>query len=138
MNQHLSDINRGLVCPYCGSKTELIDSGKIYRKSYGNLYICVPCDAYVGCHGSTDIAKGSVANKALRDARQAAHAAFDPLWHIKMKRSGCDRRTARDKAYQWLGRCMGIPREEAHIAMFNMEQCQQVIELCSPYLKKKK
>lgn len=138
-NQHqLSDIDRGLVCQYCGNKTELIDSGEIYRKSWGFLWICRPCDAYVGCHGDSDIAKGSVADKALRDARQAAHKAFDPLWHAKMRQTGCDKRAARDKAYQWLARCMDIPREKAHIAMLSLEQCQQVVELCEPYLKKKK
>ncbi|MBL0255764.1 MAG: hypothetical protein IPQ27_12795, partial [Chitinophagaceae bacterium] len=46
----------GLVCPYCGNKTEYIDSSFIYGKSYGMIYICKPYDAYVGVHKGTDTA----------------------------------------------------------------------------------
>ncbi len=45
------DINilSGQVCPYCGKKTELINSAEVYAgKSYGWMYICRDCDAYVG------------------------------------------------------------------------------------------
>ena len=45
-------ILSGKICPYCGKESELIDSTEIYNgKSYGKMYICRPCDAYVGVIG---------------------------------------------------------------------------------------
>lgn len=135
MSGQLSEINQGLICPYCGDRSELIDSKEIYGRSYGNIYICRPCDAYVGCHKYSTNAKGSLANKELRDARQAAHAAFDPIWELKMARSGCDRQSARENAYQWLSRQLNIAREETHIAMFDLLHCQAVVKLCNEWIK---
>ncbi|WP_279239691.1 zinc-finger-containing protein [Scytonema sp. UIC 10036] len=37
---------------------------------------------------------------------------------------------SRDEAYKWLCEQMGLTREKAHIAMFNEQQCRQVIKLC--------
>lgn len=52
--RHLKQINRGQICPYCGSKTEYVDGTVIYphRPDLANrkFYICRPCNAYVGCH----------------------------------------------------------------------------------------
>lgn len=75
----LSDINKGLICPYCNSKTEYIDSKYIYGTSYGMIYICKPCDAYVGVHKGTDNALGRLADKRLRKAKKDAHYFFDKI-----------------------------------------------------------
>ena len=56
--------------------------------------------------------------------RIAAHEAFDWLWKSKMMH--------RDAAYRWLGQRMGVPKEQAHIAQFNEEQCRKVIALVAP------
>jgi hypothetical protein len=39
------------------------------------IYLCVPCDAYVGTHKNSKDHKplGFLANRGLREARKAAH-----------------------------------------------------------------
>lgn len=112
-----------VYCPYCGSKAEYVDSSEIYGKSYGMVYLCRPCDAYVGVHDGTDTPLGRLANRDLRRWRNRAHAAFDPLWQ-----KGPYRRRRND-AYAWLAGKMGLTKEETHIAMFDVEQCKQVIQI---------
>ena len=54
-------ILTGKICPYCGKESELIDSAEIYGESYGAMYICRGCDAYVGCYsGAYVVAKAIV------------------------------------------------------------------------------
>lgn len=62
----LSAIFKGKVCPYCKEQTEYVDSACIYGKSYGMIYLCRKCDAYVGVHKGTNKALGRLANKELR------------------------------------------------------------------------
>lgn len=112
-----------VYCPYCGNKAEYVDSAEIYGKSYGMVYLCRPCDAYVGVHDGTDTPLGRLANRDLRRWRNRVHAAFDPLWQ-----QGRYRRRRND-AYAWLAGKMGLTKEETHIAMFDVEQCKQVIQI---------
>lgn len=110
-------------CPYCGQQAEYVDSAEIYGRSYGMVYLCRPCDAYVGVHEGTDQPLGRLANRELRRWRNRAHAMFDPLW----QRGRFRRR--RNDAYAWLAEKMGLPKEETHIAMFDIPQCKQVIQI---------
>lgn len=110
-------------CPYCGQQAEYVDSAEIYGRSYGMVYLCRPCDAYVGVHEGTDQPLGRLANRELRRWRNRAHAMFDPLW----QRGRYRRR--RNDAYEWLAGKMGLTKEETHIAMFDVEQCKQVIQI---------
>lgn len=65
--------------------------------------------------------KSAPAGSALASARIAAHAAFDPLWQTgKMTRSA---------AYALLAKRMGVPKHEAHMQMFDLAQCERVIQL---------
>jgi hypothetical protein len=114
-------INSGRMCPYCHEPSELIDSKEIYGRSYGMAYMCKRCDAYVGTHKGTEEALGRLANKDLRTWKKNAHAAFDPLW----KEQGVER----SQAYVWMANKMGLPIEEAHIGMFDIDQCKKLIEL---------
>lgn len=132
MNTH-ELIIQGKLCPYCHKQTTLSDSSIIYGKSYGMIYICFKCDAYVGCHKGTTNAKGSVANEELRKLRKKAHELFDPLWRKKAFRDNCSLNIARNKGYTWLSEQLGIPRKFTHIGMLNKEQCLKVISLCLPY-----
>lgn len=43
-------INSAKICPYCYGKPEYVDSKEIYGVSYGMVYLCRSCDAYVGVH----------------------------------------------------------------------------------------
>jgi DNA-directed RNA polymerase subunit RPC12/RpoP len=129
----------GLVCPYCGNKTEYIDSSYIYNgKSYGMIYICKPCDAYVGVHKGTDKALGILANKELREAKKEAHFYFDQIAKTglinKIWKEYIPNLGNRNKAYLWLSKQMEIDREYCHIGMFNVGQCKQVVEICRVFV----
>lgn len=111
-------------CPYCNARAELIDSKRIYGRSYGNAWMCWPCDAYVGCHKTGDGRSplGRLANAELRQAKRNAHAAFDPVWQ-----SG---RMNRSKAYKWLADALGIHKRACHIGMFDVDMCGRVVAVC--------
>lgn len=121
------------ICPHCGGKVELVSNSTIYRRECGEwpfAYKCErkECDSYVGLHPKTDIPKGTLANKEMRAARKAAHAVFDPLW----QKQGMDR----DAAYRWMAEKMGIQEiNHAHVAWFDVEQCNKLIEICNTHLK---
>ena len=115
-----------VICPYCGKPAKYVDSKTIYHgRSYGMIYLCKECDAYVGVHDGSDAPLGSLANAELRYWRRLAHAAFDPLWQ-----SGRFYRH-RNTAYIWLSEKMGLPKEETHIGMFDVEACKKLINIIS-------
>ena len=98
-----------LCCQYCKRQTELLDSKIIYGKSYGLIYLCKPCKAWVGVHQGTDKPKGDVANVELRQLRIEAHKYFDFLWKEKLRRERITnpkykKYKARGKAYKWLAK----------------------------------
>jgi hypothetical protein len=116
-------MSNGLTCPYCEQQAQLTTGDYIYphRKDLASkqFWVCWPCDAYVGCHGSSNRPLGRLANEELRKARTAAHAAFDPLWR--------SRRFSRTRAYVWLASQLGIKTSECHIAMFDVEKCKSTV-----------
>ena len=97
---------RKVYCDYCGRETEYVDSKVIYGKSYGKIYLCRNCMAYVGVHKGTDKPLGRLANAELRNWKKAAHAVFDPLWKYGRFRV-----------------------EKTHIGMFDVGQCRKAIEI---------
>ena len=111
-----------VTCPYCGEQAPLTHSREVYGRDYGWLYMCKPCNAYVGCHKGTTKSKGSPANHSLREARKSTHRAFDPIWRETL----VDRRSA----YKWLAEQLGIDGKDCHIGMFNLVQCELAINAC--------
>ena len=73
-------IIKGKVCPYCFNKSERVDSIIIYGRSFGNIYLCRTCGAYVGTHHGDKKALGRLANSELRQCKKLAHKYFDTLW----------------------------------------------------------
>jgi hypothetical protein len=130
------EIITGRVCPYCGGKPELLDSAIIYRTSHGPMWICLPCQAWVGVHKDTEKPLGRLADAELREYKKWAHVAFDPLWRKKVKQ-GASKMHARNAAYHWLAAQMGLSRDICHIGMFDTEQCKRVIDICSPFYQTK-
>jgi hypothetical protein len=64
-----------------------------------------------------------------RQARIAAHNAFDPLW----KGYGPVRPIhSRGSAYRWLATRLGLTKEQCHMKVMDYETCQKVIALCGP------
>ena len=119
-----------VYCDYCGRKAELVDSKIIYGRSYGMIYLCRNCMAYVGCHKGTIQPLGRLANAELRYWKRAAHQIFDPLWKYGVFRGD------RPGAYRWLAKEMGLPEEVTHIGMFSIEQCRQSIDIINAFLSK--
>jgi hypothetical protein len=128
----------GHICPYCGGKTEYIDSSYVYGRSYGMIYICKSCDAYVGVRKGTDKALGRLANKELREAKKQAHYYFDQIAKTslinKIWRKWIPNISNRSKAYKWLAMQLNIDEEFCHIGMMDVEQCDKVVEACKPFL----
>jgi len=121
-----------VTCDYCGEPAKLIDSVELYGKSYGMMYMCWPCDAYVGTHKDSPdhTPLGRLANEELRTWKKKAHAAFDPLWKRKMARDNCSQKEARNAGYAWLAKQLDIPVKDCHIGRFDEEQCIRVTEVC--------
>lgn len=113
------------ACPYCGRPAVLVDSATVYNgRSYGMIWDCRPCDAYVGVHRNspTFAPKGRLANRELRRWKVAAHAAFDPLW------LGLGAPMKRRAAYSLMQQVMGMTAEQAHIGKFDVADCRRLIE----------
>lgn len=112
-----------VTCAYCGWPADKVTGREqyphrpdLYEKI---IYRCEPCKASVGTHPGTDRPLGRLANRALKQAKMAAHEAFDPLWRNgSMKRS---------EAYKWLAAELAITAEECHIGMFDEDMCAAVI-----------
>lgn len=134
MKKLVIDIINAKVCPYCGDKPKLVDSEVIYGTSYGMVYYCEPCNAYVGVHKHNNKPLGRLANKELREAKKQAHFYFDQIWK-KGKQKGIN--NARHKLYIWLSKQLNIPLKYTHIGMFDIENCNNVINLCKPYCDNK-
>lgn len=117
---------REVTCQYCSGRALYIDSKVIYNgRSYGMIYLCAPCKAFVGVHPGTDKPLGVLANSELRGWKMKAHRSFDQLW-----KSGI---MSRRKAYEWLAEKMNLPVKKTHIGYFQVIQCQEVVRLVSDY-----
>lgn len=110
-------ILTGKRCGYCQARTTIARSG--LRAD------CLPCGAYVGI-ATNGCALGRVARAPLRQARQLAHVAFDPIWRSgQMSRAG---------AYLWLSGRLDIPLGYCHIGMFGEATCDRVVAVAREYL----
>ena len=123
-----------VTCPQCHSKALLRPASVIFGDKApdpaARYYICARypvCDCYVGVHPGTDRPMGTLADKALRQKRRQAHAVFDALW-----RGGA---MSRKQAYRLLQLYLGVPEEDAHIAKFSTERCDDVIAFCRRFSK---
>lgn len=128
------------TCRYCLLPAVLLragDDGYPYPgRDFGPMWVCVPCQAWVGTHPGTENALGGLANAELRAAKQAAHAAFDPLWQAKMRRDKCSKGQARRSGYRWLADQLSIPFKRCHIGYMNLDECRKVVEVCSAIYSK--
>lgn len=123
------EILHGKKCPYCNAYPKLVDSSVVYGTSYGFIWLCQPCRAYVGTHKyDNKTPLGRLANAELREWKKKAHAAFDPIWQAMMRDGQTKKHNARNAAYDWLSVELGIGREFTHIGMFDVEECKKTIE----------
>jgi hypothetical protein len=112
-------------CPYCDQPAVLVGGDHIYPRrpdlAHKRFWRCDPCDAHVGCHqtGGGTVPLGRLANAALRKAKMAAHAAFDPVWR--------DGRLSRREAYRRLAAALEIPVAKCHIGYFDVDRCEATV-----------
>jgi hypothetical protein len=108
-------------CRYCGDDVRLVRNSEIYNgRSYGDwpfAYLCRGCRSYVGLHPDTDIPLGTLADDALRAARNRSKSVF----HAHIKTSGL----GRTAAYKWLAGQMGIEVDICHFGWFEADACDQ-------------
>lgn len=111
------------ICPYCSSPAKLTNSAVVYGgHSHGMIWDCRPCDAYVGVHKDnlTYPPLGRLANAELRAWKSRAHKMFDGLWRSE--------EMTRSQAYRYIQTIMGLSASEAHIGLFDVAQCQKLID----------
>ncbi len=121
------------ICRYCGGVIRLVPAAAIYGTAAAKrleleqewIYQCQNCNARVGCHKGTTRPLGDVANESLRLKRIETHRVFDSFWR--------SRRMTRSQGYRWLSAQMGLSKRRTHIGGFEMDQCQQVIDLCTNF-----
>jgi len=106
-----------LKCPDCGALMVL-------RKSqHGPFYGCTcwpNCAATHGAHpDGTPL--GIPGTREVKDARIAAHAAFDAFW----RGAGMTRK----RGYAWLQDLLGLIPEACHFGRFDVATCERVIEV---------
>lgn len=117
------------ICRYCGGKIIKSTTRALYPKGNEPIYLCVNCNAYVGCYpdGSP---MGKVANTVLRLKRSGDPQDIRPI----LAGAGVDAK----RAYRWLAQNLHLKEHEAHIGMMEMDECEQVIRLCRKCGKYKK
>jgi hypothetical protein len=128
----VSDLS--VICPYCNENAELVDSDLVYWKSFGMIWLCQPCQAWVGTDKNSAIHKplGTLANEELREARKLAHTVFDPHWKA-LADHGYPRGKARTQAYRKLAKSLGIELKDCHIAKFDVRGCKDVVVVCNKW-----
>lgn len=132
--------NGQVLCDYCKQPAELVRKHKTHvggNEMRAWFWECKPCEAWVKAHHNSPTKKpmGRLANYELRAARNAAYNAFNPLWQAMvdrvMRENGASLgKGVRGKAYQWLAEKMGIDPMECDFLYFDIDRCQQVVEIC--------
>lgn len=112
-------------CDHCGRPAELHLGPAVYpgRKDLADrrFWVCWPCEAWVGCVTGTDKPYGPLAKEELRDARIAAHKAFDPLWK--------DGPMSRAAADAWLSQALGRGAARMRIGLMDLDDCRRIPQL---------
>lgn len=119
------------ACPYCWRRADLVDSMAVYKtRSFGPIWICVRCEAWVGCHrNSKDYAPlGRLADGTLRRLKMEVHAFLDPWWRDL---PGGARAKKRKTIYALLGAELGLEAEACHVGEMDDALCERAIDLLS-------
>lgn len=124
-----SKFYNGNLCPYCLKHADFVDSAIVYQRSYGMIYYCGDCRAWVNTHHGGDQSMGTLAKATLRDLRHKCHLKFEPLCIAKVN-AGAKKKSAKAAGYNWLAKILNIDPVTCHVGYFNIEQCKKVIEAC--------
>lgn len=122
----------GRFCPYCLKETELVDSQTVHQDSHGMIYLCAPCQAWVGTKYG-DQGLGFVAKQSLRNLRREAFQLFSRICKRRAE-LGVKERTAFLNGYKWVASFLNIETDESHFSFFDEDQCKQVISECKKFI----
>jgi ssDNA-binding Zn-finger/Zn-ribbon topoisomerase 1 len=105
-----------IKCPDCGALMVLRNS------RHGPFYGCSSYPECTATHGAHPDGSplGIPGTREVKDARIAAHAAFDAFW----RGAGMTRK----QGYAWLQDRLGMIPDACHIGRFDAATCEQVIE----------
>lgn len=121
-----------VVCDHCGRPAQLHLGRDVYphRRDLADrhFWVCWPCDAWVGCRAGDERHRplGALAKEELRDARRAAHDAFDPIWQRGLM--------SKAQAYEWLAHVTGLPPTRCYIGLMDADECRVVVDEATTYL----
>lgn len=120
-------------CVECGALGKVV-SGAIARPHkpalHSRLFLMCGCGAFVSCHPGTAISMGRPAGSETRYLRAKAHEALDVRWQ-REDTTAWGMSKARQKAYAWLARGLGIRFNDCHIGRFDAHTCRRAIALCA-------
>lgn len=132
-------------CKLCNRASRLTTGQEIFPK-YAKLplgkrpfYICDGCTGYCNTVAKSKKPAGIIATDEIRRAQMILKArAFDPLWEnahrqeqydgsnaMDMKGKKMVQNAARRRIGWWLADQLGLKREEAVIAFFDLEMCRK-------------
>lgn len=123
-----------VICPECGAEMVLRRTEK-FKWRNGENRLFYGCSRYPECkatHGAHPDGKplGVPGDEATKKARSRAHESFDSLRELR----GWIGSRQSYGAYVWLGRKLGMPdgeiKDKCHIAMFDAETCDRVVQIC--------
>lgn len=112
-----------MICPFCNNQAKWVENKEVYGKNYGKsfmMWLCKPCDAYVGCHNNTKQPLGTLANKETRKWRMKVHELLDPIW-----KNG---KQSRGSVYRYITKELGLTKQY-HTGEASIEDCKKVIKL---------
>lgn len=107
------------VCPVHNKRMKRTET------KYGPRWDCKEPGCTVMCWGGNT---STPANDELRALRRKCHDHFDDLWR--------NRSPTRTKMYNRLSEYMNLPLEDTHIGMFDIMQCNKVLEFVADYKRR--
>lgn len=105
------------------------DESYPYREDHGRLWICTPCQAWIGIHSRStrNVPLGRLADSLLRNAKSRLHDSLEPLVTGKIRRDQVNPFEARAKAVRWVATELGFEPMPGTIHHLSLEQCEQAI-----------
>ena len=107
----------------CGKKCEWVENKEVYGRNYGKSYmiwLCRPCDAYVGCHRNTKKPLGTLANRYLRQQRRTVKNVF--IQHFM--NGDWSNKKGKKEGYAWLANLFG---KEFHFGSSTAEELEKIL-----------
>lgn len=130
-------VEKGLACPYCGKKTELIHSRNFYagKCDDGWVYVCSDCNAYSLCRRGTIVSMGSISNKEVKQQRMIAIAYKNALANAKMKQNkNIDAHSANYLINGWASKELGVSPSNLNVYQMQLEELKKFISLMEKYV----